>query len=114
VTFLEDDFIQKKAGQQWYNVITGKYPFLDAHKVHYNTSTTKSLPRFLDHPERWHELDLRPQLTDEILNTKWDVILVTPRGYSSHHGCTLFRWTLLWDVVIPVLGGLCRFTLPCC
>lgn len=75
VAFIEDDIPDAKAGTQWYNVITRKYPFLEAYKVHYHTDTVNSFPEYIDSPRRWHELELA-DLPSSIRNERWDVILV--------------------------------------
>jgi hypothetical protein len=62
VVFLEDDIPEEKDGTLWYDVITEKYPFLDAHKMHYTTENLASFDEFSGHPERWAELDIRAQL----------------------------------------------------
>ena len=77
VVFIEDDIPEKKAGTLWFDLITSKYPFLEAQKVHYTTDTVKSYDRYMQHSEFWDiELDIRDQLPDSFANTRWDVILV--------------------------------------
>jgi hypothetical protein len=76
VVFLEDDIPEEKDGTLWYDVITEKYPFLDAHKVHYTTENLASFEIFIGHPKNWMTLDLRKQLPPVVLNTDWDVIIV--------------------------------------
>lgn len=75
VAFLEDDIPEAKAGTLWYDVITRKYPFLEAYKVHYHTDTVESFQQYIDSPDRWHELRLN-DLPDSIRGENWDVIVV--------------------------------------
>jgi uncharacterized protein (TIGR01627 family) len=82
VVFLEDDIPQEKYGVLWYDVITKKYPFLEAYKIHYSTQTKDSYDKFIDAPDLWKtELDVSNQLPEEFLSIKWDVIVVdAPQG----------------------------------
>ena len=75
VAFIEDDVPEEKAGTLWYDVITQKYPFLEAYKVHYHTDTVKSFQQYIDSPDRWHELHLN-DLPETIRSENWDVIVV--------------------------------------
>ena len=77
VVFIEDDIPEKKAGTLWFDVITSKYNFLEAYKVHYTTDTVKSYDKYMKHSELWDtDLDIRDQLPASVTNTRWDVIIV--------------------------------------
>lgn len=74
VVFLEDDIPFTKAGTQWFDTITARYPFLEAYKMHYTTELEKSFQRYAGHPERWSELKVK--LPTSVESTHWDVIIV--------------------------------------
>ena len=77
VVFIEDDIPEKKAGTLWFDMITAKYPFLEAYTVHYTTDTVKSYDKYMRRTELWDiDLDIRAQLPNSVTNTRWDVILV--------------------------------------
>jgi uncharacterized protein (TIGR01627 family) len=77
VVFIEDDIPEKKAGTLWFDMITAKYPFLEAYAVHYTTDTVKSYDKYMRRTELWDiDLDIRAQLPNSVTNTRWDVILV--------------------------------------
>jgi len=75
VAFIEDDIPEAKAGTLWYDVITRKYPFLEAYKVKYHTDNEKSFQQYITSPERWPELRLK-DLPNSIREEHWDVIIV--------------------------------------
>lgn len=75
VVFIEDDIPEAKAGTLWFDVVTKKYPFLEAYKVHYHTDTKKSFERYIHSPNLWHELELK-DLPDSVRNQNWDVIII--------------------------------------
>ena len=69
--FIEDN-------QGWYQKIKGKYPFIEAYRVEYGTKRSE-WEALLNCPEKLHLA-----LPDEILNTKWDVVLVDgPPSYLN-------------------------------
>jgi hypothetical protein len=75
VVFIEDDVIRAKT--LWYDIITRKFPFLEAYKVHYTTHTVSSFDRYIASPSLWKpELDLRSQLPPELTRVRWDVIII--------------------------------------
>ncbi len=69
--FIEDN-------QKWFQKITGKYPFIKAYLVEYGTKRSE-WEALLNCPEKLHLA-----LPDDILNTKWDVVLVdAPPSYLN-------------------------------
>ena len=75
VVFIEDDVVQAKT--LWYDIITRKFPFLEAYKVHYTTQTVASFDQYIASPSLWKsDLDVRSQLPSELTRVLWDVIIV--------------------------------------
>lgn len=91
VVFLEDDIPVRKDGVLWFDEITDKYRFLEAHKVHYTTHMS-DLSRYSRSQEHWSELDLRLNLPVSVQNTPWDVIIVdAPLGEPGMQGPGRFQ-----------------------
>jgi len=75
VVFIEDDVVQ--AETLWYDIITRKFPFLEAYKVHYSTHTVASFDKYIASPSLWKsDLDVRSQLPSELTRVLWDVIII--------------------------------------
>jgi len=75
VVFIEDDVVQ--AETLWYDIITRKFPFLEAYKVHYSTHTVASFDKYIASPYLWKSnLDICSQLPSELTRVLWDVIII--------------------------------------
>lgn len=84
VVFLEDGISYGKHGVSWYDTIMKKFPYLEAYKIHYTTSKSKSFDKYYDHPELWKDLDLRQQLPTSLTTMEWHVIIIdAPIGYDA-------------------------------
>jgi uncharacterized protein (TIGR01627 family) len=76
VVFLEDDFVDTKAGTQWFDTITTKYPYLEAYKVHYTTDLVNSWKSYHNHPNVWKSKLIVEKFPEQLWSRHWDVILV--------------------------------------
>ena len=91
VVFLEDDFVDEKAGVQWFDEITAKYPYLEAYKVHYSTKVYGDFKKYMtmydnnDHTALAADLDITSQLPADLLDVVWDTIIVdAPQGWHKN------------------------------
>ena len=71
----------EKAGVQWFDEITAKYPYLEAYKVHYSTSVKGDFKKYMamynnDHTALAADLDITSQLPADLLDVVWDTIIV--------------------------------------
>lgn len=84
VVFLEDGISYYKSRVSWYDAIMKKFPYLEAYKINYTTSKSKSFDKYYDHPDLWKDLDLRQQLPVSLTTMEWHVIIIdAPIGYDD-------------------------------